>query len=64
MVDEQQVDRSGAEAVFVGQRVERLSAVPDSAHHAGDPVVDTGVRLITPESLKDPEIRKFLNLDQ
>ena len=29
-----------------------------------EPVVDTGVRLITPESLKDPEIRKFLNLDQ
>jgi ribose transport system substrate-binding protein len=28
-----------------------------------EPVVDTGVRLITPESLKDPEIRKFLNLE-
>src|SRR5262249_40909209 len=28
-----------------------------------DPMVDTGVRLITPESLGDPEIRKFLNLD-
>ena len=27
-------------------------------------VVDTGVRLITPQSLKDPEVRKFLNLDQ
>ena len=29
-----------------------------------EPVIDTGVRLITPESLKEPEIRKFLNLDQ
>ena len=29
-----------------------------------EPVVDTGVRLITQESLKDPEVRKFLNLDQ
>jgi len=28
-----------------------------------DPVVDTGVRLITPESLKDAEIRKFLNME-
>jgi ribose transport system substrate-binding protein len=28
-----------------------------------DPVVDTGVRLITLESLNDPEIRKFLNLE-
>ena len=26
-------------------------------------VVDTGVRLITPESLNDPETRKFLNLE-
>jgi len=31
---------------------------------AVEPVVDTGVRLITQESLKDPEVRKFLNLDQ
>jgi ribose transport system substrate-binding protein len=29
-----------------------------------EPVVDTGVRLITQDSLKDPEVRKFLNLDQ
>jgi ribose transport system substrate-binding protein len=28
-----------------------------------DPLVDTGVRLITPESLTDPEIRKFLNME-
>ncbi|MEO6437511.1 MAG: substrate-binding domain-containing protein [Tepidisphaeraceae bacterium] len=27
-------------------------------------MIDTGVRLITLESLKDPEVRKFLNLDQ
>ena len=26
-------------------------------------VVDTGVRLVTPESLSDPEIRKFLGLE-
>jgi ribose transport system substrate-binding protein len=29
-----------------------------------DPIIDTGVRMITPESLKEPETRKFLNLDQ
>lgn len=29
-----------------------------------EPVIDTGVRLLTPESLKDPAIRKFLNLEQ
>ena len=28
-----------------------------------EPMVDTGVRLITPDSLKDPEIRKFLNME-
>jgi ribose transport system substrate-binding protein len=28
-----------------------------------EPVVDTGVRLITQESLKEPEVRKFLNLE-
>ena len=28
-----------------------------------EPVIDTGVRLITQESLKDPEVRKFLNLE-
>jgi ribose transport system substrate-binding protein len=28
-----------------------------------EPIVDTGVRLITPESLSDPDIRKFLNLE-
>lgn len=29
-----------------------------------EPVIDTGVRLITAESLNEPETRKFLNLDQ
>lgn len=29
-----------------------------------EPVIDTGVRLITQESLKDPQVREFLNLDQ
>jgi ribose transport system substrate-binding protein len=29
-----------------------------------EPTVDTGVRLITPDSLKDADTRKFLNLDQ
>jgi ribose transport system substrate-binding protein len=28
-----------------------------------EPLVDTGVRLVTAESLTDPEIRKFLNLE-
>jgi ribose transport system substrate-binding protein len=28
-----------------------------------DAIIDTGVRLITVESLKDPEVRKFLNLE-
>ncbi len=28
-----------------------------------DPVIDTGVRLLTVESLSDPETRKFLNLE-
>ena len=28
-----------------------------------DPMIDTGARLLTPESLKDPETRKFLNLE-
>jgi len=28
-----------------------------------DPVIDTGVRMITQDSLKDPEVRKFLNLE-
>lgn len=28
-----------------------------------EPVIDTGVRLITRESLEDPEVRKFLNLE-
>jgi ribose transport system substrate-binding protein len=27
-----------------------------------EPVVDTGVRLITQDGLRDPETRKFLNL--
>lgn len=27
-----------------------------------DPVVDTGVRLVTPESLNDPEMKTFLNI--
>jgi ribose transport system substrate-binding protein len=29
-----------------------------------EPVVDTGVRLVTPDSLKEADTRKFLNLDQ
>jgi ribose transport system substrate-binding protein len=29
-----------------------------------EPIIDTGVRLITQDSLKDAETRKFLNLDQ
>ena len=36
------------------------------AHIKGEkvePIVDTGVRLVTLESLNDPEIRKFLNLE-
>ena len=28
-----------------------------------EPLIDTGARLLTPESLKDPETRKFLNLE-
>lgn len=28
-----------------------------------EPMVDTGVRLVTPESLTDPEVKKFLNLE-
>jgi ribose transport system substrate-binding protein len=28
-----------------------------------EPIIDTGVRLITQDSLKDPETRKFLNLE-
>jgi ribose transport system substrate-binding protein len=28
-----------------------------------EPVIDTGARLLTPDSLKDPETRKFLNLE-
>jgi ribose transport system substrate-binding protein len=27
-----------------------------------DPVIDTGVKLVTPESLSDPEMKKFLNI--
>ena len=29
-----------------------------------EPVIDTGVRLVTQDGLKDPETRKFLNLDR
>ena len=32
------------EAVFVGQRVERLTAVSDGSDHADDPVINAGVR--------------------
>jgi ribose transport system substrate-binding protein len=28
-----------------------------------EPIIDTGVRLITQDSLKDPEVKKFLNLE-
>ena len=44
VVDEHEVELPGAEAVLVGQRVERRAAVADGADHTGDPVVDAGVR--------------------
>jgi ribose transport system substrate-binding protein len=28
-----------------------------------EPIIDTGVRLITQDSLKDPEVKKFLNIE-
>ena len=44
VVDEQQIELAGAETVLGCQRVERLSAIADGSDHAGDAVVDTGVR--------------------
>ena len=44
VVDEQQVDRAGAESVCRPARRGCLPAVTDGADHAGDAVVDPGVR--------------------
>ena len=48
MIDEQQVERAGAEPVFAGQRVEGQAAVADRADHTRDPVANAGVRPDTP----------------
>ena len=43
VVEKKEVDAPESEAVLGGQQVERLPAVTDGAHHAGDPVRDTRV---------------------
>jgi len=49
VVDEQEVELPGCEAVLGAQRVERSAAVTDGADDAGDPVGDAGLR---PDTLR------------
>ncbi len=44
VVEKYEIQCAGGESVVCGKRVQRAATVADGAHHAGDPIGDTGMR--------------------